>query len=79
MSKAAQNVKVKQSGEVFHRAFPFLTAEEAARLRKTEEDVEVGRIDILELYRAAFGIFKAEQEGRMDKCSHDAMWDFNRP
>ena len=60
--KAAQNVKVEQAGKVFHRTFPFLTAEEAARLRKTEADVEAGRIDILELYRAASGIFKAEQE-----------------
>ena len=57
-----------QSGEVFHQTFPFLKAEEAARLKKTQEDVDAGRIDVLELYRAASGIFKAEQEaadGRM--------------
>jgi hypothetical protein len=53
---------------VFHHIFPFLKADEAARLRKTQEDVEAGRIDVLELYRAASGIFKAEQDaadGRM--------------
>jgi hypothetical protein len=59
--KAAHNVKVEQSGEVFHQRFPFLTAEEAARLRKTEEDIDAGRIDVVELYRAAGPIFKVEQ------------------
>ena len=60
--------RVEQSGPVFHPTFPFLTAEAAARLRKTEEDVDAGRIDVLDLYRAASGIFKVEQDaadGRM--------------
>lgn len=55
-------MKVEQSGEVFDRAFPFLTAQEAARRRKTQEDVDAELIDVLELNRAASGIFKAEQE-----------------
>jgi hypothetical protein len=46
--KAPQNVKVEQSGEVFHHRFPFLKTEEAARLRKTEEDIDAGRIDVVE-------------------------------
>jgi hypothetical protein len=66
--KSAQKVKVEQSGAVAHHAFPFLKAEEAARLRKIQEEVDAGRIDVMELYRTASGIFKAEQEaadGRM--------------
>ena len=51
-----------QSGEVFHHRFPFLKAEEAARLKKTQEDVDAGRIDLLEMYREAAPIFRAEQE-----------------
>ena len=60
--KAAQNVKVEQSGEVFHHTFPFLKAEEAARLKKTQADIDAGRLDVLELYKAAGPIFKVEQE-----------------
>jgi hypothetical protein len=37
-------------------------AEEAARLKKTREDVDdAGRLDVLELYKAAGPIFKLEQ------------------
>ena len=60
--KATQNVKVEQSGEVFHQTFPFLKAEEAARLKKTQEDVDAGRIDVLELYRAASGSGRRKRE-----------------
>jgi hypothetical protein len=34
----------------------------SARLKKTQDDVDAGRLDVLQLYRAASGIFKAEQE-----------------
>jgi hypothetical protein len=52
-------VKVDESGESSTGAFPFLTADEAVRL-KTQKDVDAGRIDVLALYRTASGIFKAE-------------------
>jgi hypothetical protein len=53
---------VEQSGQVFHEVFHFLRPEEALRLKRVEEDIAAGKLDALELYRTAAGIFKVEQE-----------------
>lgn len=58
--KAAMKVDVGIP-EARHEVFMFLTPEEALRLKKAEADVDAGKIDLLELYRAAAPVFKAEQ------------------
>ena len=59
--KVTQNVKVEQTGQVYHEVFQFLRPEEALRLKRVEEDIAAGKLDALELYRTAAGIFKVEQ------------------
>jgi hypothetical protein len=59
--KATEKVKVEQTGQVFHEVFQFLRPEEALRLKRVQDDVDAGRLDVLELYRTAAPIFRAEQ------------------
>jgi hypothetical protein len=42
--------------------FHFLRPEEALRLKRVEDEIAAGRLDVLDLYREASGLFKAEQE-----------------
>src|SRR5678816_196464 len=60
--KATQKVNVEQTGQVSHEVFHFLRPEEALRLKRVEDEIAAGRLDVLDLYREASGIFKAEQE-----------------
>jgi hypothetical protein len=60
--KATQKVKVEQPAQVSHEMFHFLRPEEALRLKHVEAEVAAGRLDVLELYRTAAPIFRAEQE-----------------
>ena len=41
--------------------FPFLSPDEAKRLQQLQAKVDAGEIDLVELYRLAGPIFKAEQ------------------
>ncbi len=62
MPKAAQKLKVEESGKVFHDVFHFLRPEEALNLKKLQADVDAGVIDLKEFYDQVAPIFKAEQE-----------------
>jgi primosomal protein N' len=57
--KAAQKVETAQP---LHGVFQFLRPEEALRLKRVQDEVDAGRLDVLELYKAAGPIFKVEQE-----------------
>jgi hypothetical protein len=48
--KAAQKLKVKETGRVFHDVFHFLRPEEALNLKKLQADVDSGVIDLKEFY-----------------------------
>jgi hypothetical protein len=60
--KATQKVNVEQTGQVFQEVFHFLRPEEALRLKRVQDEIDAGRLDVLELYTAAGPIFKVEQE-----------------
>jgi hypothetical protein len=47
-----------------HDIYRFLQADDALRLRALEEQVNQGKVNIIELYRAAEGTLKAEQGKR---------------
>jgi len=62
---ATQKVKVEQTGQVFHEVFHFLRPEEALRLKRVEKDIAAGKLDALELYRTAAGIFRLSRRRRI--------------
>jgi len=73
--KATQNVKVKSTGP-FHEVFHFLRPEEALRLKRVQDEVDAGRLDVLELYKVAGPIFKAEQEATVNRTRF--LWTLSR-
>jgi hypothetical protein len=59
--KATQKLKVEETAQAFHEVFHFLRPEEALRLKRVEDEIAAGRLNVLDLYREASAIFKAEQ------------------
>ncbi len=55
---------VKADDTVHHDLYSFLDADEAMKLRALEEQVNQGKVNIIELYRAAASMLKAEQGER---------------
>jgi hypothetical protein len=53
---------VQQTGQGFYEVFHFLRLEEALQLKRIQDGVNAGKLDVIELYRAAAPIFRAEQE-----------------
>jgi hypothetical protein len=47
-----------------HPDFPFLTPDEARRLKELQAQVDAGEVNLLQLYEQIGPIFKAEQEAR---------------
>jgi hypothetical protein len=55
---------VKAASTSRHEVYSFLQPDEAVKLRALEEQVNQGEVNIIELYRAAANMLKAEQGER---------------
>jgi hypothetical protein len=52
----------RQESRPSHQVFHFLSPEAALRLKRVEDEIAAGRLNVLDLYREASAIFKFEQE-----------------
>ena len=65
LTQLAEMAPAKAAAGVTDPDFPFLNPVEAKRLHQLQAKVDAGEIDVLDLYRLAAPIFKAEQQAMM--------------
>jgi hypothetical protein len=63
-STRQMQANVKAEHTFHHELYTFLDAEEALQLRALEEQVNAGKVDIIQLYKAVGDMFRLEQGER---------------